>query len=154
MHSSEDKKSPAPTSRWEIFGWCLYDWANSAFATTVLAAVLPIYFIYVVPKQGVRLGLPGGVGWTAPVGSYPDAPVALGLSDMAGNVWEYANDRNACDLGTDPVTDPVGPATGTGRVLRGGSWLHGDVRCALRHGHDPADPQNNHGLRVARTVSP
>lgn len=24
--------------------WCLYDWANSAFATTVLAAVLPVYY--------------------------------------------------------------------------------------------------------------
>ncbi|HID10045.1 MAG TPA: MFS transporter [Candidatus Latescibacteria bacterium] len=28
----------------EVWGWCLYDWANSAFATTVMAAVLPPYF--------------------------------------------------------------------------------------------------------------
>lgn len=28
----------------EIFGWTMYDWANSAFATTVMAAVLPIYY--------------------------------------------------------------------------------------------------------------
>ena len=27
-----------------IFGWYMYDWANSAFATTVMAAVLPIYY--------------------------------------------------------------------------------------------------------------
>jgi UMF1 family MFS transporter len=27
-----------------INAWCLYDWANSAFATTILAAVLPIYY--------------------------------------------------------------------------------------------------------------
>jgi len=27
-----------------IFGWCMYDWANSAFSTTVMAAVLPIYY--------------------------------------------------------------------------------------------------------------
>lgn len=27
-----------------IWAWTLYDWANSAFATTILAAVLPIYF--------------------------------------------------------------------------------------------------------------
>jgi MFS transporter, UMF1 family len=27
-----------------IWAWTMYDWANSAFATTVLAAVLPIYF--------------------------------------------------------------------------------------------------------------
>ena len=34
------------------FGWCLYDWANSAFATVVLAAVLPVYFASLVPAQG------------------------------------------------------------------------------------------------------
>jgi UMF1 family MFS transporter len=27
-----------------IWAWTLYDWANSAFATTILAAVLPIYY--------------------------------------------------------------------------------------------------------------
>ena len=27
-----------------VRAWCLYDWANSAFATTVMAAVLPPYF--------------------------------------------------------------------------------------------------------------
>jgi len=33
-------------------GWCIYDWANSAFATVVLAAVLPVYFASLVPAQG------------------------------------------------------------------------------------------------------
>ncbi|MFZ0391351.1 MAG: MFS transporter [Calditrichia bacterium] len=27
-----------------IFGWTLYDWANSAFATTIMAAVLPVFY--------------------------------------------------------------------------------------------------------------
>ena len=27
-----------------VRAWCMYDWANSAFATTILAAVLPIYY--------------------------------------------------------------------------------------------------------------
>ncbi|MFC1821384.1 MFS transporter [Thermodesulfobacteriota bacterium] len=27
-----------------IFGWCMYDWANSAFATTVMAGFFPIFF--------------------------------------------------------------------------------------------------------------
>lgn len=27
-----------------INGWCMYDWANSAFATTIMAAVLPVYY--------------------------------------------------------------------------------------------------------------
>lgn len=38
-----------------VFGWCLYDWANSAFATVILAAVLPVYFVSLVPEGGVSL---------------------------------------------------------------------------------------------------
>lgn len=37
------------------FGWCLYDWANSAFATVVLAAVLPVYFVSLIPEGGASL---------------------------------------------------------------------------------------------------
>jgi UMF1 family MFS transporter len=33
--------------RKELRAWALYDWANSAFATTVMAAVLPIYYVQV-----------------------------------------------------------------------------------------------------------
>ena len=39
----------------EQFAWCLYDWANSAFATVILAAVLPVYFVSLVPKDGAVL---------------------------------------------------------------------------------------------------
>ncbi len=43
-----DKKS--------IFGWCMYDWANSAYITTVHAALLPIYFKDgIVGEKGVDL---------------------------------------------------------------------------------------------------
>ncbi len=51
--------------RGEILSWCMYDWANSAFATTVMAAVLPIYY-----SQVAGAGLPGNTataywGYTA-----------------------------------------------------------------------------------------
>ena len=36
-------------------GWCLYDWANSAFATIVLAGILPVYFVRIVPETGAVL---------------------------------------------------------------------------------------------------
>lgn len=39
----------------QIFGWAMYDWANSAYITTVTVAVLPIYFAdAVVGEAGVR----------------------------------------------------------------------------------------------------
>jgi UMF1 family MFS transporter len=33
-----------PSNRKVIFSWCMYDWANSAFATTIMAAVLPTFY--------------------------------------------------------------------------------------------------------------
>lgn len=40
-----------------INAWCMYDWANSAFATTIMAAVLPIYYSQVagatLPSEAV-----------------------------------------------------------------------------------------------------
>lgn len=40
-------------------GWCLYDWANSAFATIILAAVLPVYLSAVVAPGGAEVTLFG-----------------------------------------------------------------------------------------------
>jgi len=96
------------------------------------------------------------VGWTSPVGSYPDAPEALGLSDMAGNVWEWCNDWAVCSLGTSSATDPVGPASGVYRVLRGGCWDYAGsaLRCAVRDGADPHDNYENSGFRASRTITP
>ena len=34
-----------PTQRRAIRGWCMYDWANSAFATSAVTAILPVYFV-------------------------------------------------------------------------------------------------------------
>lgn len=31
--------------------WCLYDWANSAFATSVVSAILPVYFAGIAAKS-------------------------------------------------------------------------------------------------------
>jgi len=41
----------------QIFGWAMYDWANSAFVTTVAVGILPIYFAeVVVPAEGFLIG--------------------------------------------------------------------------------------------------
>ena len=104
-----------------------------------------------------RANYSGCEGWTSPVGSYPDAPASLGLSDMAGNVSEWCNDWWVCDLGEGMEEDPPGPASGTGRVLRGASWVNhiSYLRCAYRKVNSwPEYGSNYHGFRAARTSAP
>jgi UMF1 family MFS transporter len=59
----------SPTQR-ARFGWCLYDWANSAFATVILATVLPVYFVDLVPQSGARLPLTGHTVQASALWSY------------------------------------------------------------------------------------
>jgi len=63
------------------------------------------------------------VGDTTEVGMYENGRSPYGAYDMAGNVWEWVTDwySNTYYLST-PLTDPLGPATGEYKVLRGGSW--------------------------------
>lgn len=64
---------------------------------------------------------PDGFAFTAPVGSF--APNAFGLYDIHGNAWEWTADWHDDKYYTySPVDDPQGPANGTVRVRRGGSW--------------------------------
>ena len=40
-----------------IFGWAVYDWANSAYITTIAVAILPMYFAgVIVPEEGFKIG--------------------------------------------------------------------------------------------------
>ena len=95
----------------------------------------------------------GIVGRTTPVGSYPSGNSNLGLSDMAGNVWEWAWDWHATYPGTTQ-TDPSGPTTAqTYRVLRGGSWSGScvGIRCAYRGNGYPSGAYYVVGFRLSRT---
>jgi formylglycine-generating enzyme required for sulfatase activity len=93
-------------------------------------------------------------GAASPVGSYPAAPAALGLYDMAGNVWEWCNDWHECDTGQASRIDPIGPPSGSARIIHGGSWGgNSDLLRASYRGVslDPASTQYYNGFRCART---
>jgi formylglycine-generating enzyme required for sulfatase activity len=65
--------------------------------------------------------LGNGINASVGVGSY--AANGFGLYDMSGNVAEWCNDwYDAAYYAASSATNPEGPATGTSRVLRGGSW--------------------------------
>jgi formylglycine-generating enzyme required for sulfatase activity len=96
----------------------------------------------------------GCVGDTAEVGSYPSGASPYGAMDMAGSVWEWVNDWYGSDYyGASPASNPTGPATGTGRVLRGGSWDSVDLALrAAKRGYDNPDSWfYTVGFRCARS---
>ena len=54
--STARKKIGMKNDKKTIFGWCMYDWANSAYGTTVVAALLPNYFaLGIVGEAGVSI---------------------------------------------------------------------------------------------------
>ena len=91
----------------------------------------------------------GALKQTAEVKSYPCNP--WGLYEMHGNVWEWCQDYWIEQLPQEPITDPTGPSTGAGRVVRGGSWSNygRDVRSAYRSGSGAGGRYDYLGFRLA-----
>ena len=86
---------------------------------------------------------------THPVGE--KEPNAFGLYDMHGNVFEWCHDWFD-DYTSGSVTNPTGPTSGPGRVLRGGSWGTNAKKwqSVSRGMNSPWNRFGNFGFRVVR----
>lgn len=79
-------------------------------------------------------------------------PNAYGLYDLCENVHEWCGDWYAADFYRhSPERNPRGPASGTRRASRGGSWRHqiNVSRCAARSSIPPEFQYADYGFRIA-----
>ncbi len=108
--------------------------------------------------ESSRYGELDQIAWYVKNSGRRTHPVALkqpnqwGLFDMYGNVREWCHDWYG-EFPTSPTTDPLGPATGSKRIRRGGCrWYRdGYLRAADRNGCRPRFRLWGIGLRPARS---
>ncbi len=95
-----------------------------------------------------------GFETTAPVGKFPKGASAFGCLDMAGNAAEWCRNWHA-PYSTGSAIDPGGPATGTSRVQRGGSWRDEDEFLFATHrmGDAPNKRSSGYGFRCVVELS-
>ncbi|MBN2494047.1 MAG: SUMF1/EgtB/PvdO family nonheme iron enzyme [Deltaproteobacteria bacterium] len=93
------------------------------------------------------------VGDVTPADEYPGGVSPYGAYNMAGNVSEWVDDWYSSGYyDVSPLDDPPGPATGTERVYRGGSFSGDDyeMESVTRRKAIPSGQSVTLGFRCAR----
>ena len=96
----------------------------------------------------------GEVSGPLPVGQ--GTPNPYGLYDLGENVHEWCMDwYDPAFYAQSPERNPRGPASGSRRASRGGSWRHHirASRCAARSSIPPEFEYADYGFRVVRDLS-
>jgi formylglycine-generating enzyme required for sulfatase activity len=110
----------------------------------------PFYSYDTGPTNGYHpMFSAGEMPHTSPAGFF--GTNGFGLYDMAGNLWEWCWDWwSNTYYSSSPGTDPLGPTSGSYRILRGGSWAtHASgCRTANRGNGTPDSSFNTVGFRT------
>ena len=95
---------------------------------------------------------------SSPVGAFsPQGDSVFGVSDLAGNVWEWCEDFfDPAFYARSPTADPLNHRPSKSRVARCGGWSNDPYTCrtAFRGSCDYDYPRSLHGFRIALARAP
>ncbi|QQS42050.1 MAG: MFS transporter [Acidobacteriota bacterium] len=99
MKSENLLSVPKKNDRREIFGWLMYDWANSAFYTTVISVLLGPYLTALAQNDVGMNGVVFSLGWLGSVTAESLVPYSLALSvvsqvlflPLLGSIADYTH---------------------------------------------------------------
>jgi formylglycine-generating enzyme required for sulfatase activity len=130
-----------------------FPWGNTISWTVANYYANPSAYAYDVnPTAGYHPTFAtGGYPYTSPVGYF--AANGYGLYDMAGNVWQWCWDLYG-SYSSGLQSDPRGPASGSYRVSRGGSWDGYAFRCRTAYRGDYYPAYGRNGSFGFRSVLP
>ncbi|MEI9936400.1 MAG: bifunctional serine/threonine-protein kinase/formylglycine-generating enzyme family protein [Pseudomonadota bacterium] len=95
-----------------------------------------------------------GFATTAPVGKFPAGRSRFGPFDVVGNVWEWVADWYG-DYQAAAAKNPLGPATGERKVIRGGAWNAGYetwLHPSFRYAQVPNAQSYGIGFRCVKSI--